>query len=289
MAKVELGERIIKEAGRPGLPSSNLLERVRRVMDAFDQRHRAFTLSELSRRTELPKSTARRLAEAMVTQGFLARLDGAYVLGIRVFEWGTLVPHQDLRNVAVPFMEDLHLAVAPHVVNLAVLDEDGLLYLEKITGHRQLPAPSRVGGRLPSHRTALGKVLLAYSGKDVAEKYVREQLAGGSGLGRPRGRAFLEELREIRDNALAYDWQEASPSLACVAAPILVQDRIIAAISVSGVVQRFDVNGITPALRVAAAGIGRAYTRVVVAETPATAGGRIPNLASHGVGEGSCA
>jgi DNA-binding IclR family transcriptional regulator len=260
--------RLSTVVGRPADSASSVLARVRTILDAFDLQHRSLSLSDLSRRTGLPKSTARRLSEAMVGQGLLARVDGAYVLGVRLFEWGTLLPHQDLRNAAIPFMEDLH-SVTQEVVNLAVLDSGSVLYLEKITGHSRVAAPSRVGGRLPPHRTALGKVLLAFARQETADAYVRAHFSDGSGAMDPRGRALLAELQRVRDAALGYDRQEVASSLACVAAPVLLHGDAIAAVSVSGAAKRINFNAVTPALRVAAAAIGRAYSQDLLARAGA--------------------
>jgi DNA-binding IclR family transcriptional regulator len=55
-------------------------------------------------------------------------------------------------------------------VHLGVVDGDGVVYVAKIGGHRQVASPSRIGGRMPLHCTAIGKVLLAYSPPDLVDR-----------------------------------------------------------------------------------------------------------------------
>lgn len=47
--------------------------------------------------------------------------------------------------------------------HLAVRDGSDVVFLEKLSGTRATPLPSRLGGRLPLHATAVGKSLIAFA------------------------------------------------------------------------------------------------------------------------------
>ena len=52
-------------------------------------------------------------------------------------------------------------------VHLGVREGAEVVYVAKLGGHRQASSPSRVGGRLPLHATAVGKALLAHADEDI--------------------------------------------------------------------------------------------------------------------------
>ncbi|MDG5777784.1 IclR family transcriptional regulator C-terminal domain-containing protein [Haloarculaceae archaeon H-GB2-1] len=49
---------------------------------------------------------------------------------------------------------------------------------------------------------------------------------------------LFEELRTIRERGVAYDTQERVEGMNCVAAPVTLEDRLYAAVSVTGPVSR---------------------------------------------------
>ena len=131
------------------------------VLDALEAE--PLTIRDLARRTELSLATVHRIVVRLVAWGGLERVDAGVQPGLRLFELGQLVPARaTLREVAVPFMGDLY-AATHEVVSLAVLDGTDTVWLEQFSGRLAPPVPSRVGGRMPAHLTAAGKVLLAFA------------------------------------------------------------------------------------------------------------------------------
>ena len=69
----------------------SVIGRAAALLGAFDARHLALGISELSRRSGLPKSTTARLAAELTEHGFLERTDGSGLkLGTKLFELGEL-------------------------------------------------------------------------------------------------------------------------------------------------------------------------------------------------------
>lgn len=123
------------------------------MLGAFAGHRSRLTLSELVSCTGLPKTTVHRVAIELVELGALERRNGRYALGPRLFELGQLVSrHRRLRDVALPYMQDVH-GLTRETVQLAVLDGVDVLYVETIHGHRRVSSPAWRGGRMPFHCT----------------------------------------------------------------------------------------------------------------------------------------
>ena len=144
-------------------PAESVLDRAFRLLDAFGDGTPELTLAQLVQRSGVPRSSAHRLAGQLVARGALERSRRGWRLGTRMFELGQLVAReQRLRERALAHMQDLY-AVTGETVQLAVADGGQVLYVEIIGGHRRVATPSRRGGRMGLHCTALGKALLAFS------------------------------------------------------------------------------------------------------------------------------
>lgn len=155
--------------------TSSVLVRAFCVLDAFVPEGGEMGLSELVRRTGLPKATVHRLATQLVDIGALEKMGDRYRPGLRLFELGSVVVrHRRLRDSALPLMEDLYEATH-ETVHLGIPDGLDVLYLEKIVGPRGSPVSTRVGTRKPLYCTALGKAMLAFSPGEL----LRAVLAGG--------------------------------------------------------------------------------------------------------------
>ena len=166
-----------------------------------------------------------------------------------------------LLEVATPFMEDLYERTH-ELVNLALREGAEVVYVAKVTGHRGVRAPSRVGGRMPVHATALGKALLAHAPET-------DRIAVLSGpLERCTARTITapgrlrQQLDRIVEVGAAFEFEESAVGVVCVAAPVLdADDRPLAAISISGSPTRFRPAEHAASVRAAANGIAATLAR----------------------------
>ncbi|WP_084464814.1 IclR family transcriptional regulator [Microtetraspora fusca] len=192
---------------------------------------------ELARRCGMPKSTAHRLLAVLAEQGVVERWDGRWRLGITMFELGALTgvgPNSRVQQIALPYLHELAAATG-HTVHLGVLDQGEVLYLSKIFGHRRIPTPTRVGGRMPAYATGLGKALLAYADPGAVGSILTGRLRPLTPSTVASEKALQAALAQARDSGIAWDRQECIPGLVCAAAPVTDgAGRAVAAISVSG-------------------------------------------------------
>jgi DNA-binding IclR family transcriptional regulator len=233
--------------------------RVLSVFESFSAEHPLRSLSEISRHTGLPLTTAHRLVGELAGWGALERdLDGRYRIGLRLWEVASLAPRSvGLRQSALPFLEDVYEATHQHA-QLAVLDGHEVVYLERISSRDAVHVVSRVGGRLPLHATGVGLVLLAHADQAVQEavlaqplrRYTARTISSAAEL-----RRMLADVR--RDGYVISDGQIELVALS-VAAPVHgPNDTVLAALSVVVPAKGSDPHTLVPVVRAAARGISR--------------------------------
>jgi DNA-binding IclR family transcriptional regulator len=243
----------------PETPRS-VVSRVLAVLGAFTADRTALGVSEISRLTGLPLTTAHRLVGELVRWGALERDDtGRYHVGLRLWEVGSLAPRGlGLREAALPFMEDLY-EITHQNVQLAVLDGTEVVYVERIAGRHAVSVITRPGSRLPLHATGVGQVLLAHADRELQE----DVLAGTLKRFTPNTVTDPRELRRVlaavrRDGVAVCDGQVEMFSLS-VAAPVYgPTDTVVAALSVVVPSEGTDPRTVVPPVRALARGISRA-------------------------------
>ena len=237
------------------------LDRAAATLGAFDASHRELTLAALVTRCGLPRSTTHRTADRMIRLGWLDKPADRYRIGKRLFEIASLAPIRlELREAALPFLQDLHQATKI-TVQLGVLDGRQILVVEKISGHRAMPMLSQTGGMIPAHCSALGRAILAYSQPDVISAALAPPLAARTPRTLISPVAIMRELTAVPDRGWAVEREEGNIGVSCVAAPIFGPlGEVAAALSVTGPSPMVRADRIGPAVRMAAAGATRAYT-----------------------------
>ena len=182
---------------------SSMVDRVVLILSVFERSSEALTAGQVSVRSGIPRSSVQRILQQLVSARWLKRHDDGYALGLRMFEIGSLVAHRSrITSVARPIIHELRERTG-HVVHLAVLDQQDVVYLDKVgrglcrhaalAGRRPLPGPLHRGregaaGLLaPGHRQRV-------SGDGPAPAD-----AGEPGhAGRPRGGDRRDPRRGIR-------------------------------------------------------------------------------------------
>jgi len=220
-------------------------------------------VSELARRAQLSKSTAFRVLGMLERNGVVERVGTNYRLGARLHElgWAVYAPgHERIRDLLTPFVTDLY-ELTRETVQLATLHGTEVVYLAKLYGHRPVPSPSRIGGRLPAHCTAVGKALLAYD-PDAAAAALCVPLRRFTAHTITDPVMLAAELDTIRREGIAFDNEESQLGLNCVAAPVISpRGGVVAALSISGPRGRIDTRRLARDLRRVSASASQATAR----------------------------
>lgn len=180
-------------------------------------------LAELSERTGSSRSTVFNTLAALHQHGFVQKDDRhkTYRLGVALFELGNAY----LAGVSlVPaFYEQARKLVdaCGETVKLVIRDGRDVVYLGKQEGSHSVRLVARVGTRLPAHFTAVGKVLLAQlSDQELRDLYAGYLFPVHTPNAAMSLEALLARIAPVRVQGYAYDEEESSVGVCCVAAPI---------------------------------------------------------------------
>jgi len=253
---------VVTSPRHPGPDATTVLGKTVLVLRAFTAQDRGVTLAELGRRTGLAKGTLHRLCTDLVSTGLLERQDDRYRLGRLMFELGMRASvERDLLEVATPYLEELRAAL-DETVHLGVREGTDVVYIAKIAGHRQAKAPSRTGGRLGLHCTAVGKALLAHAPPDVVEAVIAQGLERRAPRTLTAPGLLLAQLEQVRETGVAFEFEESTVGLVCVGAPVFdPQGEVVAAVSVAGPITRFNPRLHATRVRTTAQGISATLAR----------------------------
>ncbi|MFQ5923537.1 MAG: IclR family transcriptional regulator [Anaerolineales bacterium] len=221
------------------------VHRAFRLLEILSDSLSGLGVSELARRTGWPKSSIHNILATLVLDGFVAQdpASGRYRMTVKLFSvGGSVVEGIDIRAVAYPFLIELAEATG-ETVNLGIMDGAQAIYVDAIAGPSAIRANTWPGKRLPIHRTALGKALVAELPDDQLEAIVKE-----TGLKRntPNTHTKLRDLKldlqRIRKQGYAVDDEEDEIGMRCVGVPIRDYRGLApAAISVTGLVRRLPM------------------------------------------------
>jgi len=235
----------VAKLNQGGAASVGVISKVLRILEALQGSSSGLGLKAICDRTGIHKSTAHRFLKHLERERYLIRTEaGAYLIGPRLSQLSARGNHEaTLQAVARPILWELWKSTQ-ETVNLAVLDQGTVLYVDVIESPHEFRLSSRVGTRRSVHVTALGKALAAFLPADVREN-VLSSIAFQPATTKTIGNLvqFRQELEKIRRQGYAVDDEEAVQGARCVSAPILNSDGLpIAAASVSGPITRVSPN-----------------------------------------------
>lgn len=210
------------------------LARGLQVLECFGPQSQSYTLSELAKQLDIPKSSMLRVLKTLSQMDYLRYEEHSkhYYLGVRVLSLGfALLQSLELREIARPYMENLSRE-CNKTLNLAILNKDEMVYVERIRVQGIRSYNISIGYRTPPWNTAIGKAVLAYlEPKKVIEMLKR---AKDKGSFQGDGTKLMKVLAETRKNGFALDNQEFLRGILAIAVPIFSSTGVVGAINLVG-------------------------------------------------------
>lgn len=210
------------------------------IISALKESH-GMGVTELATELGHSKSTIHRHLSTLEKNRYVVNEDGTYRLSLRFLNVAVNVREQ-FRNYGIVEQELDNLAEKTEEVAQFGIEEHGqVTYLYKTTGTHGVPTASRVGSQQPMHSTSLGKAILAHLPNQKVDNILDLH-------GLPKRTAktttdrdeLFEELNRIRQRGFSFDDEENVTGLRCIGAPVLYEDNVIGAVSISGPSSRLE-------------------------------------------------
>ena len=193
---------------------------------------------EVASAVPFARTTVHRILYSLEKLGYVEKDDvkSHYQLAPKFFELtGPAIHFRRLQRAAKSVMQNLLLRFG-ETINLGVLDEGQVAYIEVLQSPSVLRAAAIPGQRNPVHSTALGKVMLAFLPESEVESIIgRHPMIRRTPKTITQKKHLLEHLASVRERSVALDMEENLTGVVCVAAPIFDHvGRVVASLSISG-------------------------------------------------------
>ena len=219
------------------------IKRAVQILNSFTLKEKELSITELSKRLNLHKSTIHRILVTLEDESLVIKNQSTqkYRLGIKLFELGNLVQDQmEIRAYALPIMKEL-AQKTEESVDLNILSDGERVSIEKIESPHDVRRIIQLGKSLPLYCGGSGKALLAFLPDEEIDKIIQKEKFipfGPNTITNPS--KLKRHLKEIRKNGHAISFEERVLGSASVAAPILdYKGKVVASLSVSGPTSRF--------------------------------------------------
>ncbi|HUA16735.1 MAG TPA: IclR family transcriptional regulator [Verrucomicrobiae bacterium] len=220
------------------------VERALGMLEAVAQQPEGLSNAEISRKLQIPKSSASYILRTLEKQAYLNRdaETGKYRVGLKILSLSRgALSGIDVREVALPIMR--HLMEKTHLTcHLAILDGPEAVYIEKVEPQGFIRMDTWVGRRMRVHATSVGKALVAHIPQGRLEKIIGER-----GMEKRTAKTItslsrlLKELEKVRAQGYAVDDEENNLGARCVGAPIFNQQGTIeASVGLSGTIHQVN-------------------------------------------------
>ncbi|MCF3972739.1 HTH-type transcriptional regulator BhcR [Paracoccus salsus] len=231
-----------RKRGRPRSAPENAgtIQALDRALDILDllAAHPGLTLSEVAERMEQSPSTVHRVLHTLASRG-VAESDPAtqsWHIGPATFRLGSaFMRRSGIVERARPILRAL-MEHTGETANLGILNGDAVLFVSQAETQETIRAFFPPGTRSPLHCSGIGKALLAFGRPETLAALVEHTpLKRFTDKTLTTAEALKEDLARIRHRGFAFDDEEKSRGMRCIAAPVFdLTGEAVAGISVSG-------------------------------------------------------
>lgn len=218
--------------GRSGM-GIQVIARAADILRVLKDQNTGLSLGQIAARVDLPRSTVQRIVNALSREHLVmpASPEGRIRLGPEIIALAGSA-RMDLVELAHPYLQETSRQTG-ETVDLAVLRDGHMVFVDQVVGSHRLRAVSAVGESFPLISTANGKAALAQLDDENAALMAKREGAAGS---------LFQQLAQIRATGIAYDLEEHSEGICAAGSALRDEVGNIWAVSIPVPVNRFAGN-----------------------------------------------
>lgn len=221
--------------------SNQSIERMFRIIESMAPSDKPLRLNEISEKSGVPASTAMRILNAMIQNGYASQDADTmlYSLSYKFLEISTAIRenlslNQELRPYLQEISRKMQLSCA-----LGIQNQYCITYIDEVISMQQMiRIYHHLGVQYPLHKNACGKLFLSQFSPEELTRYLQQADLSVSTPKTLSSREELEEnLEQIRTQGYAVNDEESMLGMRCIALPLIDPDgEIFAGVSISGTV-----------------------------------------------------
>lgn len=191
------------------------------VLEHVARQSHEVTLTEIVSELKLPKTTVFRYLQTLSAASFIHHDQKRDRYGVGVgFRALAKADRklQRLRNLAYPEMVEL-METFNETVNLAVLSDRYIVYVDMVEPNRAMRIHARVGDRHPVHSTSLGKAIVAFLPDTREDLFQDDWLRPMTIKTLTSAKAFRRQMDDVRRRGYAIEMGENEDGLMCIGVP----------------------------------------------------------------------
>jgi IclR family KDG regulon transcriptional repressor len=197
-------------------------------------------VGEIAAELVLENSNASRLLKSLAELGYATQVSrrGQYQLSPRVLMLarGYLAGEQLLKE-AQPILRELAL-VARASAHLGMLVDNQAIVVAKEPSPERLQVSTQIGGQIPLHASALGKILLASRSGEELDDLLNRPLTSFTPKTITSKEGLRQAIEQVRREGYVFEAGEEHSGIGCIGVPVYdASGRCIAALSVAGPLQ----------------------------------------------------
>ncbi|PCH98745.1 MAG: transcriptional regulator [Rhodobacteraceae bacterium] len=213
-----------------------VIARAADVLRALKKENTGLSLSEISDRVALPRSTIQRIVNALIKEGLVmsAGASSGYRLGPELQSLA-LAGRIEVAETLRPTLNALSQKTG-ETVDLAVVRSGKVIFVDQVVGSHRLRTVSGIGEVFPMTTTANGKAAMSFLNKNQIEKVIAREI----GTDENAANKLRGELRDLQDGGLASDINQHSDGISALGFAFKTLSGLIYAISIPVPSYRFE-------------------------------------------------
>ncbi|MEW9670944.1 IclR family transcriptional regulator [Ammoniphilus sp. 3BR4] len=219
-----------------------------RLLRSFSMEEPEKKVTDLAASLGIGKSTVSRLLSTLASEGFVVKDPETqkYRLGLSILHLNTVATSNlEVHRESYPILQKLVHEVG-ETAHIAVMEEDDVVYLNRVECKHPVQILSHIGRRNPIHCTSSGKAILAYQSQEEINRVLEKGLHKYSAKTITDPKDFLAALKTVKEQGYAISIEEITDSVASIAAPVRdYTGKVVYAVTVIGPVHRLNPYNVT--------------------------------------------
>lgn len=200
------------------------------VIEVLAHNGGAMGITEIARAIDMNQSAVQRILRVLTERGYISRPSGGrkYQLTLALWELGSqVVEHHQHRRLVHPILRFAAQSTG-FTAFLTCLSYPFIIYLDKVEGAHGRAHSNEPGSRIPMHRTAAGKAILAYLPAQQVRSFAKPQTdwTGFLTVNAMDPKTLTLEINEIRRRRYAVSQGGMTLGVNSIACPIWSDSEI---------------------------------------------------------------